>query len=180
MSVQFTIASGSLPPAKSQPPSSPASSLSLVFGTPINAFTTKPGRLQVCIHSAAYSLLSASPFVSTAPGTLIILPYLSLPRCASTPRREFRVPLPEFLANTHFVLSRPLLELANYHVLGRILYYVPYHAPLHPGRTLTTFGTLSFFIEMLNALGVALLSNPNVSQKKQDLGHILMKTALIT
>ncbi|KAF2680529.1 hypothetical protein K458DRAFT_345189 [Lentithecium fluviatile CBS 122367] len=74
----------------------------------------------------------------------------------------------------------PILELANYHVLGRILYYIPYHAPLHPGRTLTTFGTLSFFVELLNGLGVAFLTNPNIPQSRQDLGHILMKTALIT
>ncbi|KAF2188454.1 hypothetical protein K469DRAFT_737351 [Zopfia rhizophila CBS 207.26] len=74
----------------------------------------------------------------------------------------------------------PILELANYHVLGRILYYVPYFAPFHPGRTLTTFGTLSFVVEILNALGVANLANPKLSQSRQDLGHILMKTALIT
>ncbi|KAF2440170.1 RTA1 domain protein [Karstenula rhodostoma CBS 690.94] len=74
----------------------------------------------------------------------------------------------------------PILELANYHVLGRILYYVPYFAPLHPGRTLTTFGAISGIVEILNALGVSLLANPNVKkQSTQDLGHILMKTALI-
>ncbi|KAF1978821.1 hypothetical protein BU23DRAFT_449207 [Bimuria novae-zelandiae CBS 107.79] len=75
----------------------------------------------------------------------------------------------------------PILELANYHVLGRILYYVPYFAPLHPGRTLTTFGAISCVVEVLNALGVSLLANPNVrSQSAQDLGHGLTKAALIT
>ncbi|KAF1953428.1 hypothetical protein CC80DRAFT_507286 [Byssothecium circinans] len=73
----------------------------------------------------------------------------------------------------------PILELANYHVLGRILYYLPYFSPLHPGRTLTTFGTLSGVVEILNALGVSYLANPNIPQSRQDLGHILMKTALI-
>ncbi|KAF2634132.1 RTA1 domain protein [Massarina eburnea CBS 473.64] len=73
----------------------------------------------------------------------------------------------------------PIIELANYHVLGRILYYVPYFSPLHPGRTLTTFGTLSAIVEILNALGVSYLANPDIAQKTQDLGHVLMKTALI-
>ncbi|CAI6308911.1 unnamed protein product [Periconia digitata] len=73
----------------------------------------------------------------------------------------------------------PVLELANYHVLGRTLFYVPYFSPLHPGRTLTTFGFFSAAVEVLNALGVSYLSNPNIPQSTQNLGHILMKTALI-
>lgn len=75
--------------------------------------------------------------------------------------------------------SSPILELANYHVLGRILYYVPYHAPLHPGRTLTTFGTLSALVEVMNALGVSYLANPNVQERYVEIGHGLMKASLI-
>jgi hypothetical protein len=63
--------------------------------------------------------------------------------------------------------------------LGRILFFVPYFSPLHPGRTLTTFGAISTVIEILNALGVSYLANPNIPQAKQNLGHILMKCALI-
>ncbi|KAF1925761.1 uncharacterized protein M421DRAFT_423317 [Didymella exigua CBS 183.55] len=73
----------------------------------------------------------------------------------------------------------PLLELANYHVLGRILYYVPYFAPLHPGRTLTTFGFLSALVEVMNALGVSYLLSPKIGESKQKLGHALMKASLI-
>ncbi|PVI05382.1 hypothetical protein DM02DRAFT_639353 [Periconia macrospinosa] len=73
----------------------------------------------------------------------------------------------------------PLLELANYHTLSRILYYVPYFSPLHPGRVLTTFGFFSCVIEVLNALGVSYLANPNIPARTQSLGHILMKIALI-
>jgi hypothetical protein len=76
-------------------------------------------------------------------------------------------------------LFSPLLELANYHVLGRILFYVPYSAPLHPGRTLTTFGFVSMIVEVLNALGVTYLANPNVGEQKLRLGDILMKASLI-
>ena len=39
---------------------------------------------------------------------------------------------------------------------------------------------VSTVVEVLNALGVSLLANPNVkSQSAQDLGHVLMKMALI-
>jgi hypothetical protein len=76
-------------------------------------------------------------------------------------------------------LARPLLELANYHVLGRILYYVPYHSPIHPGRVLTTFGLLSGVVEVLNALGVSYIANPELSESTIKLGHILMKASLI-
>lgn len=38
-------------------------------------------------------------------------------------------------------------------MLGRILYYVPYYSPIHPGRVLTTFAALSMLIEALNGTG---------------------------
>lgn len=73
----------------------------------------------------------------------------------------------------------PILELANYHVLGRILYYVPYFSPLHPGRTLTTFGFVSAIVEILNALGVSYLANPYVTESYVNLGDGLLKASLI-
>lgn len=76
-------------------------------------------------------------------------------------------------------MGRPLLELANYHILGRILYYVPYHSPIHPGRVLTTFGMLSTVVEVLNALGVSYIANPELPESTIKLGHILMKVSLI-
>ncbi|KAJ4374819.1 hypothetical protein N0V83_001896 [Neocucurbitaria cava] len=85
-----------------------------------------------------------------------------------------------YVASTILIYcAPPILELANYHVLGRILYYVPYFAPLHPGRTLTTFGAISALVEVLNALGVSYLANPNVEEKYVKLGHGLMKASLI-
>jgi hypothetical protein len=76
-------------------------------------------------------------------------------------------------------LSRPLLELANYHALGRILYYVPYEAPLNPGRTLTTFGMLSTLVEILNGLGVAWIANPALKPKFTKTGSHLLEAGLI-
>ncbi|KAK0643769.1 hypothetical protein B0T16DRAFT_513063 [Cercophora newfieldiana] len=72
----------------------------------------------------------------------------------------------------------PLLELANYHVLGRVFYYVPHRAPLPPGRVLATFGGLMALVEALNAIGVALAANPTSSQPQQSLGKHLTVAAL--
>jgi hypothetical protein len=69
--------------------------------------------------------------------------------------------------------------LANYFILSRILYYVPYHSPIHPGRVLTTFGAISSVIEALNGNGAAYVANTSLSPKKQEIGHALLKSALI-
>jgi len=72
----------------------------------------------------------------------------------------------------------PLYELANYFILSRILYYVPYHSPLHPGRVMTTFGAFSSVVEALNANGAAYSANSSLPKSKQDMGRSLLKAAL--
>ncbi|KEQ81108.1 putative RTA1 domain protein [Aureobasidium pullulans EXF-150] len=72
----------------------------------------------------------------------------------------------------------PLLELANYHVLGRVLYYVPYCAPFPPNRIMSLFGALVAVVEALNGLGVAFTSNPSSTQSIQELGSNLTKASL--
>ncbi|KAJ9305996.1 hypothetical protein DTO217A2_4468 [Paecilomyces variotii] len=75
-------------------------------------------------------------------------------------------------------VNPPLLELANYHVLGRTLHYVPYFSPLDPGRVLTIFGTLSAVVEGLNGTGVSLLANKGATQSNQNIGRALTMVAL--
>ncbi|KAK3369817.1 hypothetical protein B0H63DRAFT_497103 [Podospora didyma] len=72
----------------------------------------------------------------------------------------------------------PLLELSNYHILGRIFYYIPSLAPLPPGRVMSTFGGVMAIVELLNALGVALAANPSSTHEKQALGSHLTIAAL--
>lgn len=69
--------------------------------------------------------------------------------------------------------------MANYHILGRILYFVPYNSPIHPGRTLTTFGFLSGLVEALNGLGVAWVVNPTIPKDLAHTGDALLKASLI-
>ncbi|KAI8151729.1 hypothetical protein KHU50_011987 [Colletotrichum sp. SAR 10_65] len=90
-----------------------------------------------------------------------------------------KTPLMVFVFSQVFIyVCPPILELANYHVLGRIFYYVPHYAPLPPSKVLTTFGGLMAVVELLNALGVALSSNPSSTPEKQALGSHLTLAAL--
>ncbi|KAL4797773.1 hypothetical protein BDV19DRAFT_386809 [Aspergillus venezuelensis] len=78
-----------------------------------------------------------------------------------------------------YILSQvPLLELANYHILARVFYYIPYLAPLPPARVLSTFGGLMILVEFLNALGVSLSSNPSSSSTQQNIGSNMTIAAL--
>ena len=76
-------------------------------------------------------------------------------------------------------IAGPLYELANYFILSRILYYIPYHSPIHPGRVLTTFGAISSVIEALNGNGAAYVANSSLPESKQAIGRDLLKAALI-
>ncbi|KAL7619981.1 hypothetical protein AAE478_010529 [Parahypoxylon ruwenzoriense] len=73
----------------------------------------------------------------------------------------------------------PLYELGNYYVLGRILYFVPYYSPIHPGRVLTTFAAISMVIEALNGTGASYIANRSLPQDIQQTGQSLLKAALI-
>ncbi|KAK3693139.1 hypothetical protein B0T22DRAFT_496043 [Podospora appendiculata] len=85
-----------------------------------------------------------------------------------------------YIASTMLIyMSPPILELANYHILGAVLYYIPYCAPIHPGRVLTTFGILSSIVEMLNAVGVSYLSNRLLPDRLIKLGDALLKASLL-
>ncbi|KEF54477.1 uncharacterized protein A1O9_09644 [Exophiala aquamarina CBS 119918] len=82
------------------------------------------------------------------------------------------------LSQVFIYVSPPLLELANYHVLGRVFYYVPHAAPLPPGKVLRVFGGLMAIIEALNSLGVSLSANPSSSDSTQELGSRLTIAAI--
>ncbi|KAK3341852.1 putative RTA1 domain protein [Lasiosphaeria hispida] len=84
-----------------------------------------------------------------------------------------------FIISQVFIfICPPLLELANYHVLGRVFYYVPYNAPLPPGRVLSIFGGLLAIVELLNSLGVAFTANISSTPSKQEMGKSLTLAAL--
>ncbi|KAF5574718.1 Rtm1p [Fusarium pseudocircinatum] len=67
----------------------------------------------------------------------------------------------------------------NYRILGRILYYVPYNSPIHPGRVLTTFGFISGIVEALNGWGASYSANQSLTDSEIEIGHALIKTSLL-
>lgn len=76
-------------------------------------------------------------------------------------------------------VNSPLLELSNYNILGRILYYAPYNSPIHPGRVITTFAIISVVVEALNGNGASLVANQTLPQWRQEIGRNLLKAALL-
>ncbi|KAH6649597.1 hypothetical protein F5144DRAFT_542762 [Chaetomium tenue] len=86
----------------------------------------------------------------------------------------------KYIVSTCLIYAAPpLLELANYNVLGRILYYAPYHSPIHPGRVISTFAFISIVIEILNGNGVAYSVNQSLTPSQQATGRALLKAALV-
>lgn len=77
------------------------------------------------------------------------------------------------------LIVRPILELANFHVLGRILSFVPHCAPMRPGRVLATFGLLSMLVEVLNGVGASLMANPRLPARLARLGDAVLKAGLV-
>jgi hypothetical protein len=73
----------------------------------------------------------------------------------------------------------PVYALINYMVLSRILYYVPYLSPMHPGRALTTFLAADFICEVLIANGAQMSINTSYPKTEQKVGLVLVKVALI-
>ncbi|KAI9371845.1 RTA1 like protein-domain-containing protein [Aspergillus egyptiacus] len=85
-----------------------------------------------------------------------------------------------YIASTVFLLAGPpIYEGANFLILGRILYYVPYLSPMHPGRVFSTFTFLLSVVEVLTANGAALLANVEAPETRRNIGEALLKAALI-
>ncbi|KXJ87059.1 RTA1 domain-containing protein [Microdochium bolleyi] len=90
-----------------------------------------------------------------------------------------RSPLLVYIFSQVFIyVCPPLLELANYHVLGRIFHFVPSAAPIPAPFILRIFGGLMAVVEALNALGAALSSNPTSTSASQALGAHLAVAAV--
>ncbi|KAL6802736.1 hypothetical protein GGI42DRAFT_325045 [Trichoderma sp. SZMC 28013] len=89
-------------------------------------------------------------------------------------------PLIIFILSQVFInVCPPLLELSNYHVLGRVFGYVPHCAPIPASRVLLTFGGLMGLVETLNAVGAALSANPSASPSQQKLASNLLIAVLV-
>lgn len=85
-----------------------------------------------------------------------------------------------FIASTVLLfIAPPVYQGANYFIFGRILYYLPYLSPLHPGRVWTTFVALDTVDGIIAGNGAAYAANLNNSPSKIKLGITLVKASLI-
>lgn len=75
--------------------------------------------------------------------------------------------------------SSPVYAGANYFILGRALYYIPYLSPMHPGRVVSTFIGLDVLVEALSANGAALVANRQNTPARIQTGLDLTKAALL-
>lgn len=60
-----------------------------------------------------------------------------------------------------------------------MLYYIPYHSPIHPGRVFTTFVALGVVIESITANGAVRVASSDSTVASQNIGKSLLKAALI-
>jgi len=84
-----------------------------------------------------------------------------------------------FIASTVLLfVAPPVYQGANYFIFGRILYYMPYHSMIHPGRVWTTFVTLDTIDGILAGNGAAYAANPKNTRAQIETGVILVKVSL--
>lgn len=77
------------------------------------------------------------------------------------------------------ISNRPVYAAINYLVLSRVLFYVPYLSPIHPGRVLTTFLAADSLCEILIGQGASRMVNTQLSATQRQVGEDLVKAALI-
>ncbi|KAF2836926.1 hypothetical protein M501DRAFT_996060 [Patellaria atrata CBS 101060] len=84
------------------------------------------------------------------------------------------------IATNALIMSGPPVYAAiDYLVLSRIMFYLPYLAPMHPGRVITTFLGLDAIIEALIVNGAVRLSNSSLPASTRETGATLVKVSLI-
>jgi hypothetical protein len=77
------------------------------------------------------------------------------------------------------IVGPPLYAAAEYFILGRLLAYLPYHSPIHPGRVLSTFFMLSGVVESLTANGAANSSGSGRTPSQVAIGLKCIKAGLL-
>ncbi|KAF2810789.1 uncharacterized protein BDZ99DRAFT_497746 [Mytilinidion resinicola] len=116
--------------------------------------------------------------------TTILLPWAALLMISGFITREYGAyntdNLAVMIASVVLIMSGPpVYALINYFILSRILYYIPYLSPMHPGRVVTTFVGLDAVCEILIAQGAWRMANSTMTDKQRQVGANLVKASLI-
>lgn len=65
------------------------------------------------------------------------------------------------------------------HSADKQRYYIPWLAPLHPGRVITTFLGLDVLCEVVLGAGAPRISNDTLSKTEREVGWALIKAGMI-
>lgn len=86
-----------------------------------------------------------------------------------------------YIAQTCLILGGPpIFAAAEYNILGRLMHYVPMHAPLNPGRLVIFFVYVGAAVESLTAAGAAMRSGGAVDNPSAyRTGGLLIAISLI-
>ncbi|OLN97105.1 hypothetical protein CCHL11_02182 [Colletotrichum chlorophyti] len=129
-----------------------------------------------CYRYKSWKLIGLHPFCATLFTLGYALRIWGADNCMYIPTNK--LPLVLFIISQICIfVGPPFLELANYHVLGRIFQYVPYASPFNPGRVTAFFGGLMALVEGLNGAGVSLSANANARESSKQAGHNLILVA---
>jgi hypothetical protein len=85
-----------------------------------------------------------------------------------------------YIAQYVFIYAGPpVYSAAEYSVLGRLLRYLPMHAPLNPDRVIYAFIYLGAAVEGLTAAGASLLATGKDDMAQKQSGATLISIALV-
>ncbi|KAH0287105.1 hypothetical protein M436DRAFT_62076 [Aureobasidium namibiae CBS 147.97] len=85
-----------------------------------------------------------------------------------------------YIAQYVFIYAGPpILGAALYSVLGRLLRYLPMHAPLNPDRVMVLFIYLGATVEGLTAAGASLIATSKIDAAQRQSGATLISIALV-
>ncbi|KAF2720945.1 RTA1-domain-containing protein [Polychaeton citri CBS 116435] len=114
----------------------------------------------------------------------LLIPWGALLMCVGFIMREvgaFRIDdLGILVASVVLTLAGPPVYAgADYFILGRTLYYIPWLSPVYPGRVVQVFIAADFIVEMLIGNGAARMANTSNSRAEREVGEIMVKVALL-
>ncbi|OKL60942.1 hypothetical protein UA08_03717 [Talaromyces atroroseus] len=85
-----------------------------------------------------------------------------------------------YIVQTVFIYAGPPIYSASaYNILGRLLYYLPMHAPLHPGRVTIAFVYMGAAVEALTAAGASTMASNTTDLAAYQNGGTLISAALV-
>lgn len=86
-----------------------------------------------------------------------------------------------YICQTVFILAGPpIYSAAEYNILGRLMRYLPMHAPLHPGRVVVVFIYLGVAVESLTGAGASLFATASIDDTSDVLtGGTLLSVSLV-